>query len=139
MKYPVKLLDMGGEFMLTCPDLPELTGVGETIEDALQEAVDGIQTTLQTYISDRRDIPAPSARKRGQYLITLPPLAVAKVGLYEAMRNRGMRKADLARKLDLHMPQIDRLLDLRHSSKLEHVQGALEALGYRIELTVEAA
>ena len=45
-----------------------------------------------------------------------------------------MRKADLARLLGVHMPQVDRLLDLRHRSKLEQVEAALNAVGYRIEL-----
>jgi antitoxin HicB len=50
-----------------------------------------------------------------------------------------MRKADLARLLGVHMPQVDRLLDLRHRPKLEQVEAALNAVGYRIELAVRAA
>lgn len=44
-----------------------------------------------------------------------------------------------ARRLEVPRPSVDRLLDLRHLSKLEQVQGALEAIGYRIELQVMAA
>jgi antitoxin HicB len=50
-----------------------------------------------------------------------------------------MRKADLARLLGVHMPQVDRLLDLRHRSKLEQADAALNAVGYRIEPAVQAA
>ncbi|OOG48902.1 HicB family protein [Rhodanobacter sp. C06] len=139
MKYPIKLVHADGVVMATCPDLPEFASVGDTRDEALREAVDGIETTLQMYMQDRRDIPVPSAPKRGQRLADLPPLAVAKIGLYQAMQAKRMRKADLARLLDMHMPQIDRLLDLRHSSKLEQVEAALNAVGYRIELAVRAA
>lgn len=139
MKYPVKLTRADGVVMVTCPDLPEFSSVGDTDDEALREAVDGLETTLQMYMQDRRDIPTPSERKRGQRLVDLPPLAVAKLGLYRAMQARQLRKADLARLLGVHLPQVDRLLDLRHSSKLEQVDAALNAVGYRIELAVRAA
>lgn len=139
MKYPIKMVHADGVVIATCPDLPEFASVGDTEEEALREAVDGLESALQLYMQDRRDIPVSSAPKRGQRLVDLPPLAVAKLGLYQAMQAKRMRKADLARLLGVHMPQVDRLLDLRHSSKLEQVEAALNAVGYRIELTVLAA
>lgn len=139
MLYPVKLTHADGVVMVTCPDLPEFATVGDTEDEALANAIDGIETTLQAYMQDRRDIPEPSPRKRGQHMVALPALAVAKIGLFHAMTRKRMRKADLARLLDVHMPQVDRLLDLRHSSKLEQVEAALAAVGYRIELSVLAA
>ena len=139
MKYPVKLKRVDGVVMVTSPDLPEFSSVGDTEEEALREALDGIETTLQMYMQDRLDIPMPSDRKRGQRLVELLPLAVAKIGLYQVMQSKGLRKADLARLLGVHLPQVDRLLDLRHRSKLEQVDAALHAVGYRIELTVLAA
>jgi antitoxin HicB len=139
MKYPVKLIHAGGVVMVTSPDLPEFSSVGDSKDEALREAIDGIETTLQMYMQDRRAIPIPSVRKRGQQMVDLPPLAVAKIGLYQAMQTKGLRKADLARMLDMHLPQVDRLLDLRHISKLEQVEAAFNAVGYRIELAVLAA
>lgn len=139
MKYSVKLRRVEGAVMVTCPDLPEFSSVGGSEDEALREAVDGIETTLQMYMQDRRAIPVPGERKQGQRWVDLPPLAVAKIGLYQAMQAQGLRKADLARLLDVHLPQVDRLLDLRHRSKLEQVESALNAVGYRIELAVLAA
>lgn len=138
MKYPVKLVHTDGVIMVTCPDLPEFASVGDDEVEALANAVDGIETTLQAYMQDRRPIPAPSPCRRGYRTVRLPALAVAKLGLWEAMQDQGLRKADLARALDVHMPQVDRLLDLRHSSRLEQVEAALEVVGRRIELTVLA-
>ena len=63
----------------------------------------------------------------------------AKIALYQAMREQGVRKADLARKLKLHPPQVDRLLNLHHKSRLDQLDAALEALGKRLELRVRAA
>jgi predicted RNase H-like HicB family nuclease len=64
MKYPVKLTRVEGAVMVTCPDLPEFSSVGDTEEEALREAVDGIETTLQMYMQDRRAIPVPGERWR---------------------------------------------------------------------------
>jgi antitoxin HicB len=66
-------------------------------------------------------------------------LSAAKVGLYEAMRAAGVRKAELARRLGVHMPQIDRLLDLRHASRLDQVEPALRAVGKRLVVAVRDA
>jgi antitoxin HicB len=59
--------------------------------------------------------------------------------LYRAMRERGVRKADLARRLGWHGPQIDRLLDLNHASRLDQIEAALAALGKRLTLDLADA
>ena len=139
MRYPVKLTDMDGEFMVTSPDFPRLHSVGDTPADALREAADALETMIQTYVQDRQTIPPPSPPKRGYRLVALSPRAVAKIGLYEAMLAQGLSKAELARRLGVHRPQVDRLLDLRYESRLEQVVTALAAVGRRIELQVLAA
>lgn len=139
MRYPIKLTRMDGEFMVTSPDFPGLHSVGDTEADAMREAADALETMIQAYVQDRQAIPPPSAPKRGHRLVALSPRAAAKIGLYEAMRAQGLNKADLARRLGVHRPQVDRLLDLRYESKLEQIVVALEAVGRRIELQVLAA
>ena len=79
-------------------------------------------------------LPSPAA---GRPCAVLPALTAAKVLLYRAMREAGVRKADLARRLGWHGPQIDRLLDLNHASRLDQIEAALAALGKR--LTVDLA
>jgi len=71
--------------------------------------------------------------------VTLPALSAAKLALYEAMREAGVRKADLARRLDWHMPQVDRLLDLRHASRMDQLETALAVLGKKLVLEIEDA
>jgi antitoxin HicB len=60
---------------------------------------------------------------------TLPAMSAAKVALYQAMRAQDVRKAELARRLGVHLPQVDRLLDLRHASRFDQIDSALRALG----------
>jgi antitoxin HicB len=55
------------------------------------------------------------------------------------MHKAGLRKTELARRLGWHAPQVDRLLDLRHASKLEQLDQAFHALGKRLVLEVRDA
>jgi len=58
----------------------------------------------------------------------------AKLRLYEAMLTQGIRKSELARRLGWHMPQVDRVLDLEHVSKMPQIEQAASALGIHMEL-----
>ena len=44
-----------------------------------------------------------------------------------------------AKRLNVALPQIDRLLDLRHSSRLDAIERAFAALGREMEIVVKAA
>ena len=45
-------------------------------------------------------------------------------------------KAELARRLGWHMPQVDRLFDLKHASKMEQLEAAAGVLGKRVLVEV---
>lgn len=108
--------------------------------DALIRAVDAVATAIQGRISDREKIPKPSQARRGQVYVALSSLIAAKLALYDLMIKTGTRKADLARKLGVHAPQIDRLLNLDHESRLDQIDTAVRALGKELEIrVVEAA
>lgn len=136
--YAVKLEhdDATGAYIASCRDLPLMNSVGDSVDEALLEAVDGIVTALSIEIDERRPIPAASSAKKGEHLVSLPVLVAMKAALHNAMIETGTRKADLARRLGQKAPQIDRLLDVEHSSKVETVELALHQLKRRIDLSV---
>lgn len=134
-RYPVTLAhDDDDTFLVTFPDFPEAQTFGETKEEALEHAVDALATVIDAYISDRRDIPAPSPVKK--WSVMLPALMATKVGLYVAMREQKIGKAELARRLRVHLPQVDRLLNVRHGSQLGQLEAAFGALGQRLEISI---
>lgn len=102
--------------------MPEALTFGEDRTDSLARAVDAIETALMAAMAAREDIAEPKA-SGGDY-VTLPALSSAKVALYQAMRADGVGKAELGRRLDVALPQIDRLLDLRHNSRLDAIERA---------------
>ena len=133
--YAVTLTpDSNGTLLVTFADIPEANAVGTDEADALRQGLDALEAALDIYFDMRRPVPMPSRARRGQPVVTLPALVTAKVLLANEMLAQGVRKAELARRLDVHMPQVDRLLNLRHSSKLEMIEKALGSLGRRLDV-----
>ncbi|EDS7006233.1 hypothetical protein A3R75_002533 [Salmonella enterica subsp. diarizonae] len=123
-------------WIATCRDLPLFNSVGDSVDDALLESVDGAIVALSIEIDARRPIPAASQPEEGEYVIHLPVLVVMKAALHNAMIATGTRKSDLARSMGMKGPQIDRLLDICHSSKVETVELALQQLNRTVQISV---
>ncbi|EDT6692634.1 hypothetical protein AH716_002296 [Salmonella enterica subsp. enterica] len=138
--YAVKLVrDEAGAYEVSCRDLPLLHSVGDTVEDALLEAEDGIVTAISLEMDMRRPVPVATVPQDGEYLVIVPVLVAMKAALYNAMIETGTRKADLARRLGVNAPQVDRLLDVEHSSKVEKLELALAQLGRKTQVEIRAA
>ncbi len=137
MDYPVTLArDDNDTILVSFPDFPEAHTFGETKDEALARAEDALATVIDAYIKDKRAIPRPAA-KRSKFRVMMPALIEVKVRLYEAMRDAKIGKAELARRLDWHLPQVDRLLAMTHGSKLEQLEAAFRVLGKRLTVDVE--
>jgi len=135
--YPVVLqAQPEGGFVVTFPDVPEAITQGEDEDEALLYAVDALATGLSFYVDARKPLPVASKAKRGQRTVRPSALKGAKLGVYQAMTEQGIKKAELARRLGWHMPQVDRLYDLRHASRLDQIEAAARVLGRRLEVRV---
>ncbi len=140
LRYPVTLTrDSNDTILVGFPDVPEAHTFGDDEPEALMRAVDALETALSQYVDDRRAIPKPSRNSRAGASVTLPALSEAKLALYSAMREQKVGKAELARRLNCHLPQIDRLLDLGHASRLDQLEAAFRALNKRLSIEIEDA
>lgn len=137
-KYPatVSFDEDTGQYEIVYRDFNNLHSVALTEDDIELEARDGITSMIGDLIDSRVPIPEPSAAQDGDIVVHLPVLICMKAALHNAMINTGTRKADLARKLNQKGPQIDRLLDVSHGSKVETLEQALYLLGYEVEVSV---
>ena len=137
LDYPVILTpDSDGTLLVTFKDIPEAITFGCDEEEALLQAVDALETALSFYVDKRLPLPRASKPKRGQKTVRPSALESAKLGVYQAMLAQGLKKSELARRLGWHMPQVDRLLDLRHASRFDQLEAAAHALGKRIHIEV---
>jgi antitoxin HicB len=138
--YPVALMpDPDGGFTVTFRDVPEAITEGDSREEAVLRAEDALESALAMYIAAKQPLPSPSKAEAGEVMVPLSALGMAKTALYDAMREQGVGRAELARRLRWHLPQVARLLDLRHASRMEHVEAALAALGLRLIVDVARA
>lgn len=134
--YPVVLApDDNGTVMVTFPDFPEAQTFGDNREEALTYASDALATIVDGYIRARRPLPQPSAITGDA--AELSALMSAKVELFAAMQTMGVTKSDLGRRLNWHLPQVDRLLDLNHASQVDQLDAAVRALGGRLRVKVD--
>jgi antitoxin HicB len=133
--YPAKFMaaEEGG-FVVTFPDIPEAITQGEDEEDAMLHAVDALTSALDFYIEDGLAIPAPSKLKRGQRMVELPASYAAKILLLNEMAAQKVRPAELARRLKMTRSEVTRLIDWRHTTKIDGIAAALKALGKTLEM-----
>ena len=101
--------------------------------------MDALETALEFYLEEGNALPAPSRPKRGQEVVSPSVLATLKLSVYQAMVTDKVRKTELAKRLGKHLMQIDRLLDLNHSSRVEEIESALRALNREISIRVKKA
>lgn len=139
LAWPVRLdgAEEGG-LIVNFPDF----GVGVTQsdhrEEALAQAADLLETMVANHTAEGWDLPEPSPARR-RPVVRLARLVAAKAEVYRAMRQAGIDKAELARRLEIAPQAVDRLFSIRHSSRLDQIEAALAVLGRRLVVRVEAA
>ena len=128
--------DKEGGFVITFRDVPEAISQGETLEDCFIEAADCLEEAIAGRIDDGLDIPIPSNPKRNEQLIPIPAQMAIKAALYVAMREKKINKSELARRLQVDVREVRRLLNPHHGTRLPFMEQALAAVGKRIELNI---
>ena len=139
LAYPLVLeRDDNGTLLVTFPDVPEAVTFGENEADAVERAVDALETMLAARIADQEDVPLPSPAQE-RPCVVLSALATAKVLLYRTMREAGVSRGELAHRLGWQGQRVDRLLDLNHASPIDQIERALAALGKRLDVRMSDA
>jgi antitoxin HicB len=141
MEYPALFEPSGeGGFVVTFPDFDWGITQGETEQDAREMAMDALSTMIRVHIRKGEVLPRPSNPRGRKYrMIRLPALQSTKAALYLAFQASGIRKAELARRLGIPSANVDRLFDLNHQSRLDHIEAAFRALGKRLEIETKDA
>ncbi len=128
-----------GGYVVTCRDLPQLVTQGDSLTDSVAASGDAMDEVFAAYMQRGLAFPVPSPVRRGERLISPPVETVAKAALYVAMREAGVNKVQLAQRLGIDEKEVRRLLDPHHGSKLPRIAEAVQALGRRLVIGLEAA
>ena len=139
--FPIQLeTDDDGSLLVTCPDLPEVTTFGADRAGARAAAGRAVEEALAARLADGLPLPPPRLEQPAGEAVRLPLQTALKVSLHAALREAGLTRAELARRLGWHRNSVDRLFDLDHGSRLEQLDAAFHALGRAVDLqVVEAA
>jgi antitoxin HicB len=131
--------DEDGGFVVTFPDLRFGVTEGDTVNEALAEAADLLESVLAVLVDEEGDIPEPTKVEPGEYLVSPSATTAAQVALYTAMRREKVSPAELAKRLALPVREVRRLTDLANYPPLETIERALAALGHRLTVALDAA
>ncbi|MBV9576698.1 MAG: hypothetical protein JO149_08760 [Gammaproteobacteria bacterium] len=74
---------------------------------------------------------------RNIVIVVLPPLIASKLAIYQAMRDQGIKQAELAERLHCDARQVRRLLDLDHHSRMDLIDAALHELGKKLVIDIQ--
>ncbi|WP_055137523.1 type II toxin-antitoxin system HicB family antitoxin [Pseudomonas corrugata] len=138
-QYPLEVHREATGVWLSCPDVPEMNAAGDNLDEALAEALNGMESALSLYVEQRRKIPQASPVRSPSPVLHLPALTVAKIMLWNALQEQQVSRQELAGRLGCSRHAVDRLVDFLHTSKIEKVERALSVLGRRISLVLDAA
>lgn len=130
--------DDNGTLLVRCPQLPLVVSFGEDEGAALKNAADAIETAIASMIDDGEDIPRPHKRGAGAS-VSLSLQTALKLNLYWALREAGITRAELARRMSWNRESVDRLFRLDHASRLSQIEAAFAALGREVEVDVRDA
>jgi antitoxin HicB len=122
-----------GSYTVTFPDFDWGVTQGDDLDDAMFMARDVLKILLADCIERRTALPKPSKKGRGYRTVSLPASEEAKVVLYAALREAGLRKFGSCGRLRQPVAHVDRLLEM------DDIESALRALGKSISIEVRSA
>jgi antitoxin HicB len=136
--YPVRITFDSNlkEFTGECRDFFNLKISGRSLREVQKQVHARLLAEIARYIREGIIVPEPSSGEPGEDLIRFSLLVRLKVALHNTMRTRGLRKSWLAQEMKLHAPQISRMLDVYHFSRVDMLEKALFLTGAIIHVSV---
>jgi antitoxin HicB len=131
--------DEDGRPVVRFPDLREAATDGKDMVEAFGEAMDCLGSALAYRLVNKEEVPYPSKPRPGHRMVPVPLWVAPKIALHWAMKETGVNRVELARKLGVRETVVRRMLDPDHATRSEKIQAALEKLGKRFLLVVEDA
>ncbi|HEM7785380.1 TPA: type II toxin-antitoxin system HicB family antitoxin [Acinetobacter baumannii] len=136
MFYPAKFDLQDGCYVVSFRDIPEALTQGYSLAEANEMAEDALLTAMDFYFEDNRPVPMPSKPEQDEHLIALPLSVWSKILLLNTMLEQHITQTELAKRLHKPKQEIQRIVDLNHSTKIDTVIDALKALGKQPQLSI---
>jgi antitoxin HicB len=138
MKIAYKAVIEPGEvsgFFVYFPDLKEAFTEGATEAEALFNAEEVLNLTLEGRMEEGMEIPEPQEHEGG--ILIYPSAQIQAALLIRKARKDNKTLAELARALDTSWPSAQQLENPKHSPSLKRLDRAAAALGKRLVLSLD--
>lgn len=136
-KYPVSLESNGeGGYLLKFRDIPEINSEIWSLDELSKTAVGALVTAADICFEKKMSFPLPSEPMDGEKLVSLPLSVVSKILLHNTILSANIRPSDLAKRMGTTPQEINRVLDLKHSTKIDTIQRAFRSLGHDLDVLV---
>jgi hypothetical protein len=129
------ILDMPAFPEIVCTITPEDRKLGRI--PAI--AYDAVKNALQARIDYNDEIPEPASERGDGLHVTLAPLDVLKLTLYEQFRKRDCTRSEFAKLVSATPTTLSRALDLYHASRYEVISEMLNKLGLEVRTEIKLA
>lgn len=125
-------------WMVTCPAFPEVTTFGDDQKEACVNGLRAIEEAISARISDNEALPHPTKEINGKgAFVEVPALTFLKSVLYMICKERGVSRAELARRLGWHREQVDRLFRIDHKSQIDQLEAAFKVIGVPMAFNID--
>lgn len=141
--------DDNGTYLATCDAFPEVATFVEEPEELFLRGLGAIEEAVAARIADGRDIPSPSTAQDLANLgpqadgtvrawVKLPLQTDLKVQLYRVLREEGVTRAELQRRLAWKRESVDRLFRLDHQTRNTQFDAAFRVLHRAVNVQLES-
>lgn len=124
-----------GSVLVLFRDIRSAMTEGATRAEALENASDALAEAIAATMNAREDIPPPSKRRAGEFMVAPDAVIAFKAMVYTAMRGSGLTNVDMAARLDVDEKEIRRMLDPAHTgTRVSRYVTALAVCDIEIEV-----
>ena len=135
-EYPVTIEPNGeGGYIASFRDIPEALTEGWSLDGVRKNALQALITAVEFYIEDNRSFPLPSKPEKNEEVVVLPASIISKILLLNSMAEQKVRPADLAKKMNIRPQEVNRIINLKHNTKIDTIEKALNALGLSLSIS----
>jgi antitoxin HicB len=140
IRYQALVEKDGSTYSVSFPDLPGCLSSGDSREAAVENAREALSLYLEEARDPKWEVPKPKARKSRRYVWVSPFVDVAiPLMIRQARLSRGLTQAQLAKRLDVTLQQVQKLETPGRSNPTVKTLAAIsEALEEALEISLVA-
>jgi len=137
-QYPIMLSsNEEGGYIVQVRGIPEINSEIWDMNELQETAVDALISGAEIYLDYKKEpFPMPEKAQKEDTLIMLPMSVFSKILLRNLMLTLNIKPIDLANKMGIKPQEVNRIMSLRHNTKIDTVHLAVKALGKDFQLEI---